>query len=585
MRNLPKPNQLREQARRLRQYAHFDDLTGLPNRALLEDRLQMAIAQSKRWGQMLAVVRLRLEGLEAIRDRHGSQVGDQVLVALARAMKRTLRKTDTLACFEGDKFAALLPALEDEQASLPALNRLLESAAEPIKVGDSTHQLSASIGVAFYPQEEDVDAAQLLRQASQAMHRANAAGKNRYQFFDSAHAFSVPSHPESLDCIRQAIAAQEFELYFQPKVNMLTGKVVGTEALIRWNHPQRGLLPPAQFLPAIADHPLAVELGECVIGSALSQMEKWLEAGFEISVSVNVGSRQLQQSGFAERLSKMLAEHSRVSPSRLELDILETNPPEDAAELSKILTKCRQTGVTFALDDFGAGHLSLAELKGLPVDVLKIDPGFVRDILENPDDLAILEGILGLTSAYRREAVAEGVETIEQGLMLLRLGCELAQGYGIAQPMPAEELPAWAEVWRPDPRWTEAFVVEVDERPLLHAGVEHRAWAASIESYLKNESPQEPKCSRYQCQFGAWLYGEGPAGRSSLPEFQPIVALHWRIHALAAGIVKFHTQGRNEEGLARLGELKDLVDKLADLLNTFGKRGEAAEPEEVAQAQ
>jgi hypothetical protein len=226
--------------------------------------------------------------------------------------------------------------------------------------------------------------------------------------------------------------------------------------------------------------------------------------------------------------------------------------------------------------------MSLTELKGLPVDVLKIDPVFVRDILENPDDLAILEGILGLTAAYRRHAVAEGVETIEQGLMLLRLGCELAQGYGIAQPMPAAEFPAWAASWRPDPRWTEAFVVDVDERPLLHAGVEHRAWAAAIEAFLKNESTQEPRLSRYQCQFGAWLYGEGPAGRSSLPAFQPIVALHWRIHALAAGIVKFHTQGRDEEGLARLGELKDLVDKLADLLNAFGQKNEPVDRNELA---
>lgn len=569
--------QLKERAQHQKQFAHSDELTGLPNRALLEGRLQKAIAQAKRWGRLLAVVRVRLEGLEAIRDRHGRQAGDQVLATLARAMKRTMSKGDTLACFEGDKFAAILPALEDEQASLPTLDRLLEAAAEPIKDGETTYQLSASIGVSFYPQEEDADAAQLLRQASQAMHLAKAAGKNRYYFFDTHHEAKVAVHPESLECIRQALAAEEFALYFQPKVNMLTGQVVGAEALIRWNHPDRGLLPPAQFLPSIEDHPLAVELGEWVIGTALTQMEVWLDEGFEISVGVNVGSRQLQQPGFAVRLAKMLAEHPRVKPSALELDILETNPPENAVELSRLLTKCRKTGVSFALDDFGAGHLSLAELKSLPVDVLKIDPGFVRDILESPQDLAILEGVLGLTVAFGRQAVAEGVETVEQGLMLLRLGCEQAQGFGIAQPMPAEELPAWAEAWHPDSRWTEAFTVAMDERPMLHAGVEHRAWAAAIEAYLKNEREEEPRLSRYQCQFGAWLYGEGPAGRSSLPAFQPIVALHWRIHALAAGIVKFHSQGRSEEGLARLDELKDLVDKLADLLNTFGQKTEDTE--------
>ncbi|HEY1256117.1 MAG TPA: CZB domain-containing protein, partial [Terracidiphilus sp.] len=153
------------------------------------------------------------------------------------------------------------------------------------------------------------------------------------------------------------------------------------------------------------------------------------------------------------------------------------------------------------------------------------------------------------------------------------------------KPMRASEFPDWLATWRPDPRWSEAFAVEVDERPLLHAGVEHRAWAASLEAFLKNESDQEPRLSRYQCQFGAWLYGEGPAGRSSLPAFQPIVALHWRIHALAAGIVKFHNQGRNDEGLARLDELKDLVDKLADMLNSFGQRCEPLERDEAVQAQ
>jgi diguanylate cyclase (GGDEF)-like protein len=572
----------KEQTRHLRQAAHFDELTGLPNRALLEDRLKKAIAQSKRWGQLLAVVRLRLEGLEAIRDRHGQMVSDQVLAALARAMKRTLSKGDTLACFEGDKFAVLLPALEDQQSSQPALNRLLEAVAEPIRAENVTFRISASIGVAFYPQEGDADALQLLQQASVAMHRARTAGKNRCHLFDSKSDASHGGCPETPERIRQALEAREFVLYFQPKVNMCTGTVEGAEALIRWQHPQRSILLPEEFLPVIKDHPLAEELGEWVIGAALTQMEEWLDAGFEISVCVNVGAWQLQQPGFADRLVKILAEHPRVKPARLELDIQETDPPEDAVALSRLLTKCRESGVSFALDDFGAGHMSLTELKGLPVDVLKIDPVFVRDILENPDDLAILEGILGLTAAYRRHAVAEGVETIEQGLMLLRLGCELAQGYGIAQPMPAAEFPAWAASWRPDPRWTEAFVVDVDERPLLHAGVEHRAWAAAIEAFLKNESTQEPRLSRYQCQFGAWLYGEGPAGRSSLPAFQPIVALHWRIHALAAGIVKFHTQGRDEEGLARLGELKDLVDKLADLLNAFGQKNEPVDRNELA---
>ncbi|MGD0799797.1 MAG: EAL domain-containing protein [Terracidiphilus sp.] len=566
----------KERARRSKQIAHFDELTGLPDRVLLEDRLRKAIAQSKRWGQLLAVVRLRLEGLEAIRDRDGRQVGEQVIAALARGMKRTLIKGDILACFEGDKFAALLPALEDEQACLPALNRLLEAAAEPVRAGDAIYQLSGSIGVSIYPQEEDADVDQLMRQASQAMHLARAAGKNRYQFFDAAKEVRLGVQPESLERIRQALAAREYFMVYQPKVNMRTGIVVGAEALIRWQHPQRGLLPPAEFLPIIEDHPFAVELGEWVIDTALAQVEEWLDAGHDIPVSVNVGARQLQHPDFKDHLAALLAAHPRIHSSRLELDILESNPPEDALQLCILLHKCRETGVTLALDNFGSSHLSLSELKRLPAQVLKIDPSFVRDILEDPNELTILEGVLGLAAAYHRQPVAEGVETIEQGLMLLRLGCELAQGYGIAQPMPAREFLGWAIAWQPDPRWSEALSVSVDERPMLHAGVEHRAWAAEIEAFLEGKSTTGPRLSRHQCQFGAWLYAEGPSGRSAQPGFQAIIAVHWRIHALAAGMVKFHAQGRNEEGLARLGELKDLVDKLADLLNFFGQKSEAA---------
>ncbi|MGA2350157.1 MAG: EAL domain-containing protein [Terracidiphilus sp.] len=568
--------QHREHPRRRRQIAHSDDLTGLPNRALLGELLQKAIAQSKRWGHLLAVVRLNLNGMQAIRDRHGNDIADLVMASLGRAMKRILRKGDTLARLDGNEFAAILTALDETQASAPVLNRLLKAAAEPVTVADSTFQLSACIGVAFYPQDEDADADQLLHQASQAMHRASATGDNHYHFYDSARDVSVGGHPESPESIRQALAAREFALYYQPKVNMRTGKVVGAEALIRWLHPKRGLMQPAEFLPVIQDHPLAIELGEWVIGAALDQAEKWFEAGLGMIVSVNVGARQLRDPGFADRLVKILAEHPRIQPSSLELDITESHSPEDAAQLLDVLKKCRDTGVTFALDDFGTGHFSLSELKQMPIDVLKIDPSFVREILEDPDALMILDGVLGLVAGFQRQAVAEGVETVEQGLMLLRLGCEMAQGYGIAQPMLAEKFPEWAAAWRPDPRWTDAVLVSQDERPLIYAGVEHRVWAAALEAFLKGESDVEPRLSRHQCQFGAWLYAEGPAGHSSRPAFQAIVALHWRIHALATGIMKFQTQGRNEEGLARLGELKDLVDKLADLLNASGQRDQEA---------
>jgi len=250
-----------------------------------------------------------------------------------------------------------------------------------------------------------------------------------------------------------ALNDNELLLHYQPKVNMRTGAIIGAEALVRWHHPQKGLLPPSVFLPVIENHPLASELGEWVIDSALAQVARWRRAGLDIPVSVNVGAHQLQQPEFVERLRGLLAAHPEIAPRHLELEVLETSALEDLAHACRVMEACAATGVAFALDDFGTGYSSLTYLKRLPVAQLKIDQSFVRDMLEDPDDMAILKGVLGLAVAFRRQVVAEGVETVAHGTKLLQLGCELAQGYGIARPMPAGDFVGWSASWRPDPAW------------------------------------------------------------------------------------------------------------------------------------
>jgi EAL domain-containing protein (putative c-di-GMP-specific phosphodiesterase class I) len=368
-------------------------------------------------------------------------------------MKQTLREGDTLARIGGDEFVAILLDLTKIEDSMPMLTRLLTAAAEPVQYGEITLQVSASLGVTFYPQAENVDADQLLRQADQAMYQAKQAGKNRYHVFNAELDSSVCGRYESLDHIRQALTAGEFVLYYQPKVNMRTGTVVGSEALIRWQHPEKGLLTPDRFLPEIGDHSLAIDIGEWVIDTALAQMEIWQGAGLNIPVSVNVGARQLQQPDFVERLRKMLAAHPKVSHSCLKLEVMETSALKNVAVVSQVMEACRELGVLFAIDDFGTGYSSLTYLKQLPVSTIKIDQTFVHGMLNNQDDLSILKGVLSLSSAFHREVIAEGVETNEHGAMLLRLGCDLAQGYGIARPMPASEFPSWTADWRPDPSW------------------------------------------------------------------------------------------------------------------------------------
>ena len=444
---------LKEHQKELDHIAHYDVLTGLPNRVLLADRLRQGMTQSVRRGQQLAVIFLDLDGFKVINDTHGHEAGDLLLMTVAKRMKHALRDGDTLARIGGDEFVAVLMDMDDASTSMPLLNRLLEAAAQPVQLLSVALKVSASLGVTFYPQTFDIDAEQLLRQADQAMYQAKLAGKNRFHLFDTAQDSGLRSHHESLKGIRQALLSSELTLHYQPKVNMCTGQIIGAEALIRWQHPEHGLQMPAAFLPTIEDHPLAIDIGEWVIDTALTQLEAWHAQGFDIAVSVNVGARQLQQINFVVRLREILARHPNVKPGSLALEVLETSALEDIAGVSQVIKQCTEMGIEFALDDFGTGYSSLTYLKRLPVTMLKMDQSFVRDMLIDPDDLAILEGVIGLARAFRRQVIAEGVETIAHGVQLIKLGCHLAQGFGIARPMSAQDLPRWAAQWQPDPAW------------------------------------------------------------------------------------------------------------------------------------
>ena len=561
---------LKEHQSQLEHIAHYDALTTLPNRVLLADRMRQAMTQTQRRNNMLAVAYLDLDGFKAVNDKHGHETGDQLLVAIAARMKQTLREGDTLARLGGDEFVAVLQDLDDVAACVPMLNRLLDAAAHPVHVAERVLQVSASLGLTFYPQAEDADADQLLRQADQAMYQAKLSGKNRFHVFDAEQDRSLRGHHESLENIRRALTAQEFVLYYQPKVNMRTGDIIGAEALIRWQHPERGLLSPGVFLPVIEDHPLAVEVGEWVIDTALTQLETWRDAGLETPISVNVGARQLQQTDFIERLNVLIAAHPAFRPGDLEMEALETSALEDLAHVSQVIEACTQVGIGFALDDFGTGYSSLTYLKRLSVAQLKIDQSFVRDMLDDPDDLAILGGVLGLAAALRRQVIAEGVATVEHGTMLLQLGCELAQGYGIAHPMPAADFPAWARAWRPEPVWTHLPTVGRDDQPILFAGAEHRAWIAAVEDFLRGERESLPLI-HHHCRFEQWLESDGLARHAGQAAFLAILPTHRQVHELATELCQHYAAGHAAIALAQLDELHALHDTLLAQLQALAR--------------
>lgn len=438
----------------LEHMVYYDTLTNLPNRRLLIDRLSQMLSSSQQEPCSLAVVCLDIDNFKKINNGFGYEVGDQMLVILAKRIKKILREGEMLARIAANEFVILLidfNIIDDYSLMIEKIQDVISS---PVTIDGCSRALyvSASMGISSYSQA-DVDAELLIRQSYQAMYKAKQRGKNCYCIFDSAQDVAIQSQLSNLQRIRTALEQNEFVLYYQPKVDMRAGEVIGVEALIRWVHPTEGILLPNDFLHLIDNHVLSLELDEWVINRALEQMNEWQVLGLNILVSVNISAQQLQQKNFVSCLKGFFDIYSNISPEYLQLEVLETSELTDVTNATKVMKECIELGVSFALDDFGTGYSSLTYLRQFPAQLVKIDQSFVRNMLEDPDDLAIVKGVVGLTKSFKRSVLAEGVETIEHGTKLLKLGCQLAQGNGIAQPMPAQELPHWIDNWRPDERW------------------------------------------------------------------------------------------------------------------------------------
>ena len=439
--------QARQQIEQLRRQAHFDELTGLPNRVKLTQILMEVLASTEREGSLLTVCFLDLDYFKPINDQFGHHVGDQLLIKLAERLSRALRTRasgdDVVARIGGDEFVLLLRTATIEE-SQQAVERMLRQVQQPFALEASEAQvfITASIGATVYPHDQ-ADAETLLRHADHAMYGAKQAGRNGYQFFDAEHDRRTEARFVALGRVQEALDAQEFCLYFQPKVDMRDGHVIGVEALLRWNHPEQGLLLPAQFLPLIEHTGLAVSVGNWVLQRGIEQLAQWQNMGLDLTVSINVSARHLQEPTFARHLAMLLSEQSTPVADRLVLEILETTALADMDYTCDLMQECRALGVRFALDDFGTGYSTLTYLKRLPLDMLKIDRSFVINMLNDRHDLAIVEGVIGLSETFGCSVVAEGVDTLEQAQRLIEIGCDIGQGNGIAPAMPADEVVDW----------------------------------------------------------------------------------------------------------------------------------------------
>jgi diguanylate cyclase (GGDEF)-like protein/PAS domain S-box-containing protein len=537
---------IKQHQQRLEHLAHFDALTQLPNRMLLGDRMQLAMAQTERSGKMLAICYLDLDNFKPINDQFGHSAGDYLLIEVAHRLKTCVRAGDTVSRLGGDEFVLLISNLDDLHECDHAIARVSAALAQPFHISEHPVTISASLGVTLYP-HDGADADTLLRHADQAMYAAKQGGRNRYHLFDPENDRRTRVRREEIGRIREGLAKSEFTLYYQPKVNMRKGSVVGAEALIRWDHPEHGLLLPEHFLPVLEGSELAIEIGDWVIQEALRQIETWHDQGLDLSISINISGDHLQHAGFSRRLAELLASHPKVAPGQLELEILETAALEDMTHVAELFAECRRLGVSFALDDFGTGYSSLTYFRRLPADVLKIDQSFIRNMLDDADDLAIVEGVIGLTQAFQRKVIAEGVETVEHGLVLLLLGCDMAQGFGIARPMPASMLPEWIEQFRPDELWSlaTAFQWSREDLPMLIAEVDHGRWKKSLYSYLEDkfDTLPAPPLDHRTCRFGRWYYSPDSQRYAAVDAFQTLESLHTRLHELGGQLLHCREAG------------------------------------------
>jgi diguanylate cyclase (GGDEF)-like protein/PAS domain S-box-containing protein len=563
----------KQQQEELKLLAHYDVLTKLPNRILFTDRFQQAVAHSKRSGSILAVCFLDLDDFKPVNDNFGHDVGDKLLIEVAHRITACIRQEDTVARLGGDEFSLLLGDTLSYEQCQKTMERVHYSLAKPYWINGVSHQVTASSGITLYPMDEgDVDVDTLLRHADQAMYLAKQAGRNRYQLFNLEQEQKTTHKNHRLAEIESALAEKGFCLYYQPKVNMVTGNVFGVEALIRWNHPKQGLIPPLDFLPIIDGTDLDIQIGEWVTNEALAQLELWQNQGIQLEVSINISARHLLSDTFVAHLEEAFAKYPSVKPQSLQLEILENSVLADVNAITQIINVCQSTiGVSFALDDFGTGYSSLTHLRNLPAGSVKIDQSFIRDMIDDPSDYAIVDGVVGLANSFSRNVIAEGVETTAHGLMLLLIGCEQAQGYGIAKPMPANELPDWLSNYKPNAEWQLCGSMQrskkESEKKLFRLTTDQ--WKNKfVENIISGPETAEnwPIMDDKLCPCGSWLKRAKRAQIFDREGLNRIEQTHENVHKIANNLFIKYQEGEVDEARKGLKALQEAFDEMTTTL-------------------
>ena len=427
---------------RIERLAHFDQLTGLPNRTLLNDRFRYALSLAQRSGETLAVMFLDLDHFKDINDTLGHHVGDQVLMEVAKRLKTSLREEDTLSRQGGDEYIVILPGSDADGAALVA-SKLIEVVAQPCQIEQHELIVTPSVGIAIYP--HDGQSLELLsKNADTAMYRAKREGRNGFRFYTPEMQTHSARNLKLANVLRHALERHELQLHYQPQLSLQDGHIVGVEALLRWEHPEMGMVSPVEFIPIAESTGQIIQIGEWVLRTAARQLKNWMDGGMlPMTMAVNLSAVQFRQNDLPELVNRILDEE-KLPHHFLELELTEAAAMDNPRAAINVMDKLHEHGIRMSIDDFGTGYSSLSYLKQFNVYKLKIDQSFVRDITDDPGDRAIVTAIINMASSLGLQTIAEGVETASQ-LNFLRLqGCNEVQGYYFSKPLTAKQFEAFA---------------------------------------------------------------------------------------------------------------------------------------------
>ncbi|HEN5724125.1 TPA: EAL domain-containing protein, partial [Legionella pneumophila] len=553
---------IKKQEQQIENFKYYDYLTGLPNKFLLTQRLQMLISGLSEENEELIVFNIRVfdsNSKNSLLD-FPPNIRDKIILEVVNRIDRTSPKKMFYSRIGLGEFIVVYFIKNQIEVMASIAQRMIEKLACPYYIDHQTIILQTIIGLTAYYKNSAFSAEDLLQQSEIARHKAQINGVNIFEFFDPQVEERIIEFNKRIESVSKAMQLDELKIYYQPIVELKTAKVVGLEALLRWQHPEKGLLLPKQFLSDLNNHPLSLQLGDWVLHQVLQQIEKLLACNIKIPININVSAYQLQSPNFVKKLLDTLAQYPSVPHHLIMLEILETEAIEDLALVSRIIAECKTKGINFSLDDFGTGYASLTFLKEFSTVEVKIDQSFIINIFDNPKDLAILKIMIEFCRVIGRVLVAEGVETVAHGKLLSLFGCNLIQGHAIAKPMPPKKLIPWIKNWKLGPEWGESPFSQTVLNKLVEISIKHYLTFQSIRLYLENNQSPKPELSLEVCPIEQWLF-ENQQTIKEKKRFKKVCDLHHKEHKLGNIIIQLIQTGQKEQAAKQLAKLDGLRDK------------------------